>query len=202
MYISRSVFVPCMYRTCSKMSLYIQASSFLEQFENSLYWVHTLFISTLDWKRPSSIFQINQSIHSNHHAFGFAPLPFAGGAAGCCRRIDRPRVLAGRAGRAGLRRSATAPAALASSAALDPAAKPKERRKDFPNSLDNPSCSAPTVLTIHRAAMDLSWSRMCCGDVDVATKIGDRRYYFSVVLCSNNQQLLQHNDMKLCGNVT
>jgi hypothetical protein len=34
---------------------------------------------------------------------------------------------------------------------------------------------APTVLTIHRAAMGLSWSRMCCGDVDVATKIGDRR---------------------------
>jgi hypothetical protein len=57
-------------------------------------------------------------------------------------------------------------------------------------------------LTIHRAAMDLSWSRMCCGDVYVATKIGDRRYYFSVVLCSNNQQWLKHNDMKLCGNVT
>ena len=64
--------------------------------------------------------------------------------------------------------------------------------------------TSPTVLTIHRAAMDLSWSRMsrCCGDVDVATKIGDRRYYFSVVLCSNDQQLLKHNDMKLCGNVT
>ncbi len=80
--------------------------------------------------------------------------------------------------------------ASAASGALDPAAETKERWKDFPNSLDNPSC------------MDLSWSRMCCGDVDVATKIGDRRYYFSVVLYSNNQQLLKHNDMKLCGNVT
>ncbi len=59
----------------------------------------------------------------------------------------------------------------------------------------------PTVLTIHRAAMDLSWSRMCCGDVDVAAKIGDRRYDFSVVMCSNNQQLLKHIDKKLCGNV-
>jgi hypothetical protein len=32
---------------------------------------------------------------------------------------------------------------------------------------------APTVLTIHRAVMDLSWSRMCCGDVDIATKKGE-----------------------------
>ena len=154
MYFVCTVFVQCSYsvctdyyRACSKMSLYIQASSFSEQFESSLYWVHTLFISTLDWKRPSSIFQINQSIHSNHHAFGFAPLPFAGGtAAGCGRRIGRPRVRAGRAGRAGLRRSATAPAALASAAALDPAAKPKERRNDLPNSLDNPSCSDGSVV--------------------------------------------------------
>jgi hypothetical protein len=49
--------------------------------------------------------------------------------------------------------------------------------------------------------MDLSWSRMCCGDVDVATKRGDMRYNFSVMLCSNKQQLLKHIDMKLCGNV-
>jgi hypothetical protein len=146
MYIFRTVFVQCMYKACSKMSLYIQASSFSEQFESSLYWVHTLFFSTLDWKRPSSIFQINQSIDSNHHAFGFAPLPFAGGAAGCGRRIGRPRVRASRAGRAGLRRSATAPAALASTAALDPAAEPKERRKDFPNSLDNPLSSDGSVV--------------------------------------------------------
>ena len=51
-----------------------------------------------------------------------------------------------RAGRAGLRRSATALAALASAAALDPAAEPKERRNDFPNSLDNPSCSDGSVV--------------------------------------------------------
>ena len=51
------------------------------------------------------------------------------------------------------------------------------------------SCQGPDGSVVD------SWSRMCCGDVDVATKIGDRRYYFSVVLCSNNQQLLQHNGM-------
>ena len=31
-------------------------------------------------------------------------------------------------------------------AALDPAAEPKERRNDFPNSLDNPSCSDGSVV--------------------------------------------------------
>jgi hypothetical protein len=66
--------------------------------------------------------------------------------AGCCRRIGRPRVRAGRAGRAGHRRSATAPAAQASAAALDPAAEPKDRLKDFPNRLDNPSCSDGSVV--------------------------------------------------------
>ncbi len=39
-------------------SRYIQASSFVEQFSCSLYWVHTLCIRPLAWKRPSSIFQI------------------------------------------------------------------------------------------------------------------------------------------------
>jgi hypothetical protein len=74
-------------------------------------------------------------------------------------------------------------ASARASAALDPAAELKEHRKDFcaglplapavltistwsasANSLDYPSCT-------RRAAMDLSWSRMC-GE---ATKIGDRR---------------------------
>ncbi len=63
-------FMQCMYRAFSK-----QASSFSEQFKCSLYWVHTLCISILHWKRPSSMFQINESIHSNHHGFSFAPLP-------------------------------------------------------------------------------------------------------------------------------
>ncbi len=57
--------------------------------------------------------------------------------------------------------------------------------------------TSPTVLKIHCAVMDPSWSRMCCGDVEVATKIGDRRYDFSVVLCSNDQQLLKHNDNEI-----
>jgi hypothetical protein len=46
----------------------------------------------------------------------------------------------------GLAGRASAPAALASAAALDPAAEPKERWKDFPNSLDNPSCSDGSVV--------------------------------------------------------
>jgi hypothetical protein len=72
---------------------------------------------------------------------------------------------------------------------------------DAANRSQRVSLLARTVLMIHRTAMNLLWSRMCCGDVDVAMKIGGRRYEFSVCLCLNNQQLLKHIDMKLCGNV-
>ena len=221
MYYHHVLYIHCMYFVCT---LFVQCSYnvrtvFVQRmFRNE--FVHTSFIffrtisklSVLSTyfvhqctrlKASQQHIPINQSIHSNHHAFGFAPLPFAEGAAGCGRRIGRPRVRAGRAGRAGLRRSATAPAALASAAARPRWLRwpPLQRSTLLPNRR-SVGRTSPTVLTIHRAAMDLSWSRMCCGDVDVATKIGDRRYYFSIVLCSNNQQLLKHNDMKLCGNVT
>ncbi len=158
-YITCTWFVQCTYRSVSKTSLYIlvQASSFFgsvwKQSVLSTYFVHQY----CDRPTGSSIFQINQSIHNNHHAFGFTPLPLAGGAAGCGRRIGRLRVRACRAGSAGLRRSATAPASLASAAALDPAAEPKERRKDFPNRLDNPLCSNGSVVV-----KDVLWWSWCC----------------------------------------
>jgi hypothetical protein len=58
------------------------------------------------------------------------PLAAAGGSAGCA---SAPAALA-------------ALAALASAAALDPVAEAKECQKDFPNSLDNPSCSDGSVV--------------------------------------------------------
>ncbi len=192
MYITCTWFVQCTYRSGSKTSLdiLVQASSFSDQFESSLYWERTLCISTLDWKRwcPSSIFQINQSIHSNHYPFPCplqeGPLAAAGGSAGC----------------------ASAPAALAALASA--AARPRRphlpplQRSTLLLNWRSVGRTSPTVLTIYCAAMDLLWSRMCCGDLDVATKIGYTRYDFFAILCSNNQQLLKHNDMKLCGNVS
>ncbi len=70
---------------------------------------------------------------------------------------------------------ASAPAALAALASA--AARPRRTRwppLQRPTLLPNQRSvrrTSPTFLTIHRAAMDLSWSRMCCGDVEVATKI-------------------------------
>ena len=54
--------------------------------------------------------------------------------------------LAAAGGSAGCASAPAAPAALASAVALDSAAEPKERRKDFPNSLDNPLCSNGSVV--------------------------------------------------------
>ncbi len=118
-----------------------------------------------------------------------------------CPLQEGPLAAAG--GSAGRASAPAALAALASAARRPrrPRWPPLQRSTQLPNQRSVRRTS-PTVLIIHRAAMDLSWSRMCCGDVDVATMIGDRRHYFFVVLYSSNQQLLKHNDMKLCGNVT
>jgi hypothetical protein len=80
------------------------------------------------------------------------------------RRPRRPRwppPQRDRAGRAGLRRSATVPAAPASAAARPrrPRWPPLQRSTLLPNRR-SVGMTSPTVLTIHRAAMDLSWSRM------------------------------------------
>ena len=105
------------------------------------------------------------SIHSNHVPVLFSPLT------------------AGAAGSAGAASGGGGAGSGAAGRSSNTASAQKERQKVFTlhlgtsasaNSLDNPS------------AMDLSWSRMCCGDVDDATKRGDMRYDFSVILCSNN----------------
>ncbi len=168
------MFILCMYRECSKMSLYIQASSFSDQFES----VPAAYSKSIKAFIPIITLSV---LH---------PCPLQEG------------LLAAAGGSAGGRASAPAALVALASAAARPRRPrwPPLQRSTLLQNGRSVGKTSPTVLTIYRAAMDLSSSRMCCGDVDVATKIGHKRYYFSVILCSNNQQLLKHNDLKLCGN--
>jgi hypothetical protein len=110
MYVFRTVFVHCMYRACSKMSLYIQASSYSEQFESSTYFVH----------QYTRLKASQQHIpNKSKHSFQFSTITFS--VLHPCPLQEGPLAAAG--GSAG---RASAPAALAALASA--AARPRRPR--------------------------------------------------------------------------